>query len=332
MNTRPKLLIAGIASLALLGIAGARIQARLSAHDSPEGTQDVAVQKEAARTQARTGRQAAPSTRSSSYGEQVFSRRFDVRDGRLEVHLADADVVLENTSGPSIEVRAYVDASDMEWASDAFDDMDFSATERDNTVFVEAEDHQISKGQWREHQRFSLTVVVTIPDGTDVRIETDDGDIRTSSLSGNSTLRSSDGDIVVDAAVGGDLDIHTSDGDIVVDRLESERAEIRTSDGDVVLRSVRAPLDVASGDGDIRINLLEAYETSVSTGDGDILLTAPGDIAADVRMDGEDLSIEQGLQLLGRIREHSVQGTLNGGGPTIDLRTGDGSVSLRHGN
>jgi hypothetical protein len=49
-------------------------------------------------------------------------------------------------------------------------------------------------------------------------------------------------------------------------------------------------------------------------------------------MDGEDLSIEHGLQLLGRIREHSVQGTLNGGGPTIDPRTGDGSISLRQAN
>ena len=56
---------------------------------------------------------------------------------------------------------------------------------------------------------------------------------------------------------------------------------------------------------------------SVSTGDGDILLTAPADIAANVYMESEDLSVAQGLELLGRIREHSVQGTLNGGGPPL---------------
>ena len=317
MNSRTKLLIAGIASLALLGIAGARIQARLSAHGSPEGTQVVAEQKDARR-----------SARHSSFGEQVFSRRFDVDDGRLEVNLADADVVLENSSDQFIEVQAYVEASDMERATEIFEDMDFSAKERGNTVYVEADDHNISS----RHKRLSVTIVVAIPDEIDVSVQTDDGDIQTTSISGDVTLRSSDGDIVVDAALGGALDIHTSDGDIVVDRLENQRAEIRTSDGDVILRSVRAPLDVASGDGDIRINLLDAYETSVSTGDRDISLTAPGDIAADVRMDGEDLSIEHGLQLLGRIREHSVQGTLNGGGPTIDPRTGDGSISLRQAN
>jgi DUF4097 and DUF4098 domain-containing protein YvlB len=319
MNTRPRLLIAGITSLALLGIAGARIQARLSAHASP----DAAQAKERAE---------APSTRYASFGEEVFARQFDVRDGRLEVDLSDADVVLETTSGSTMDVRAYVDASDSEWASEVFEDMDFRATKRGNTVYVEADDHNFNNGEWRDHQRYSVTVVVAIPEGTDVSVQTSDGDIQAGTLSGNTTLRSSDGDIVVDAAEDGDLDIHTSDGDIVVDRLESRRAEIRTSDGDVVLRSVRAPLDVATGDGDIRINLLDANETSVSTGDGDILLTAPADLAADVHMDGEDLSVEQGLELLGRIREHSVQGTLNGGGPTIDMSTGDGSISLRRGN
>ncbi len=319
MNTRPRLLIAGIASVALLGIAGARIQARLSAHQSP-GEARVAEKAEVQRAAY------------SSYGEEVFTRQFDVRDGGLDVDLADADIVLESVSGSTVDVRAYVDASDMEWALEVFEDMDFGVTERNNTVYVEADDHDISNSEWREHRSFSVTVVVAIPEGTDVRVQTDDGDIQATSLSGNTVLRSSDGDIAVDAAENGDLDIHTSDGDIIVDRLESQRAEIRTSDGDVILRSVRAPLDVASGDGDIRINLLDANEISVSTGDGDIVLTAPADIAADVHMDGEDLSVEQGLQLMGRIREHSVQGTLNGGGPMIDLRTGDGSISLRQGN
>ena len=210
--------------------------------------------------------------------------------------------------------------------------MEFSTTKRGNTIYVQADDHDIGNNEWRDHNHFSVTVVVASPEGTDVRVETDDGDIQANTLSGNAILRSSDGDIIVDATENGNLDIHTSDGDIVVDRLESRRAEIRTSDGDVILRSVRAPLDVASGDGDIRINLLEAHETSVSTGDGDILRSAPADIAADVRMDGEDLNFQQGLQLLGHIRRHSVQGTLNGGGPTIDLITGDGSISLREGN
>ena len=117
----------------------------------------------------------------------------------------------------------------------------------------------------------------------------------------------------MDAFEGGELDVHTSDGDIIVDRHDGSRAEIRTSDGDIVLRSVRAPIDVSSGDGDITV-------------------TAPADLAADVYLEGEDLSVAEGLELLGRIRSHSVQGTLNGGGPNLELRTGDGAITLRQGN
>lgn len=86
------------------------------------------------------------SLRHISFGEQVFSRRFDVDDGRLEVNLADADVVLENSSDQFIGVQAYVEASDMEWATEIFEDMDFSATERGNTVYVEADDNKTPRG------------------------------------------------------------------------------------------------------------------------------------------------------------------------------------------
>jgi hypothetical protein len=92
-------------------------------------------------------------------------------------------------------------------------------------------------------------------------------------------------------------------------------------------------IDAQTGDGDIRINLLASSEVSVSTGDGDITVTAPADLAADVYLKGEDLSVAEGLELLGRIRSHSVQGTLNGGGPNLELRTGgDGAITFRQGN
>ena len=49
-----------------------------------------------------------------------------MREGRLEVDLSDADVILETASGSMVDVRAYVDAADREWAAGVFEDMDFS--------------------------------------------------------------------------------------------------------------------------------------------------------------------------------------------------------------
>ena len=303
-----------------LGIAGARIQARLSAHQSPEP-------EETSRPSS-----SEPDSRYRSLGELVMSRRFTLEEGRVEVDLEDADVVLEAVSGSSLELRVYVDASDDDLASRLFEDMDFRVVQTGTTISVVAREPHLDRGEWRNRSHFSVTTVIGVPRDVEIDAQTGDGDIQAGTLTSNTSLRSSDGDIMVDAVDGGELDIHTSDGDILVDRLDGRRAEIRTSDGDIVLRSVRAPIDVTSGDGDIRINLLGSSEVSVSTGDGDITVTAPADLAADVYLEGEDLSVAQGLELIGRIREHSVQGTLNGGGPSIELRTGDGSISLRRGN
>ena len=320
MKTRTKFLAFGIAGVTLLGIAGARIQARLSAHQSPEPEE--------------TSRRASSEldSRYRSLGELVMSRGFTLGEGRVEVDLEDADVVLETVSGSTLELRVYVDTSDEDLAGSLFEDMEFRVVQTGTTVSIVARESYLDRGEWRNRSHFFVTTVIGVPRGVEIDAQTGDGDIQAGDLSWNTSLRSSDGDIIVDAFDGGELDIHTSDGDILVDRLDGRRAEIRTSDGDIVLRSVRAPIDVSSGDGDIRINLLDSSEVSVSTGDGDITVTAPADLAANVYLEGEDLSVAPGLELIGRIREHSVRGTLNGGGPSIELRTGDGSISLRRGN
>ena len=221
--------------------------------------------------------------------------------------------MLETISGPTFELRVYVDASDEDRANSLFDDMEFRAVQTGTTVSIVAREPRFDRSEWRRRSHFSVTAAVGVPRGVEIDAQTGDGDIQAGDLTSNTSLRSSDGDITVDAFEGGELDVHTSDGDIIVDRLDGSRAEIRTSDGDIVLRSVRAPIDVSSGDGDITV-------------------TAPADLAADVYLEGEDLSVAEGLELLGRIRSHSVQGTLNGGGPNLELRTGDGAITLRQGN
>ena len=205
--------------------------------------------------------QASPGFDSSSrsFGELVKSQSFRLGDGgRVEIDLEDADVVLETISGPTLELRVYVDASDEDRANSLFDDMEFRAVQTGTTVSIVAREPRFDRSEWRRRSYFSVTAVVGVPRGVEI--------------------------------------------------------------------------DAQTGDGDIRINLLASSEVSVSTGDGDITVTAPADLAADVYLEGEDLSVAEGLELLGRIRSHSVQGTLNGGGPNLELRTGDGAITLRQGN
>ena len=67
----------------------------------------------------------------------------------------------------------------------------------------------------------------------------------------------------------------------------------------------------------------------LTTHDGDIVLYVPEGLAADVSLQGEDLTVAPGFTLQGQVSSRRVNGTLNGGGPRVDVRTNDGKISLR---
>jgi hypothetical protein len=71
-------------------------------------------------------------------------------------------------------------------------------------------------------------------------------------------------------------------------------------------------------------------EWRIQTGDGSVRLRIPKNLAADVEAHTGDGSIHFPLPVMinsGK-SEHNFQGKLNGGGPALVLRTGDGSITV----
>jgi DUF4097 and DUF4098 domain-containing protein YvlB len=68
----------------------------------------------------------------------------------------------------------------------------------------------------------------------------------------------------------------------------------------------------------------------VETGDGSVRLEVPHDMAANVQLRTGDGSIHLNLPLTvqGTQNEHEIEGKLNGGGPFLEVHTGDGSISV----
>jgi DUF4097 and DUF4098 domain-containing protein YvlB len=69
---------------------------------------------------------------------------------------------------------------------------------------------------------------------------------------------------------------------------------------------------------------------SIKTGDGSVDLEVPGDLQANVEASTHDGHISMGLPLTveGSFSSSSIHGKLNGGGQTLTIRTGDGSIHL----
>lgn len=213
--------------------------------------------------------------------ELMIDKTFDApEDGRLEIHVSDADVTV--LSGPGDEVRVAVTlyGKNMDRAREYFEKQQFSVTHSGNVIRV-ASDGKDSYGwnwkDWRDAEP-RIQVRVTAPEEFDATMHTSDGDIELGDLTGDIRLRTSDGDITADNLAGPYLSLSTSDGDIASSRLDAETIEIHTSDGDLDLGQVSTGKMVArTSDGDIRIRMIEGNAV-LKTSDGDLDL---GEIQAE---------------------------------------------------
>lgn len=287
--------------------------------------------------------------------------------GTLDVDVPDADILLLTGADDRVQIDVYLVAGDLERARERYERMRMRAhlDGAANRVSLQA-DEVPWHWSWRDWGRFEVRVEIRLPERFDldvrtedgditagshqgrlvlltedgdiaaerlegeVRLVTSDGDIRTGSISGGVVeVRTSDGDVVLGAVSATEIVLESSDGDIVADVAAADRVEARTSDGDISLRGVRGALSAATHDGDIDIDVDQVAELALQSGDGDVALSLPQSAAADLDLRGGEISFRSGSGFDGRIERRSVVGTLNGGGPAVRVRSGDGSVSLR---
>ena len=162
--------------------------------------------------------------------------------------------------------------------------------------------------------RRTIHVDVHLPAEANLDLHTGDGSIRGSRVRGNLYVNTGDGSIVLEN-VGGQLSAHSGDGSI---RVDGQFASLKVETGD---GSIHAEIDRGS-----------KMEGSwyLHSGDGSIEVRLPEDLSADVDARTGDGSVRSELAALEHADTHrnSLRGKLNGGGPLLEVRSGDGSIRL----
>ncbi len=159
-----------------------------------------------------------------------------------------------------------------------------------------------------------VDVQIHMPREGRVYLHTGDGNIRLSNFKGNMELQSSDGHQEIEG-VDGMLRGRAGDGRI--------RATGRF-DG----------LELGTGDGRIEARALPgstaASSWNLHAGDGSITLQLPDNFAADVDLHTGDghITLDMPVTVEGRIGQSDIHGKLNGGGKSLTIHTGDGSIRL----
>ncbi len=160
----------------------------------------------------------------------------------------------------------------------------------------------------------SIRLEVRVPRELTGDIHTGDGSIRLAGLHGSIRADTGDGSIQGED-LDGTLDVHSGDGSVHVGG-RFDNVQLRTNDGAVELNARRGSK--------------MRSDWRVQTGDGSVHITLPSDLAADLELHTGDGHIQSDLPLTisGFQSGRDIHGKLNGGGPSLTVRTGDGSITV----
>ena len=145
------------------------------------------------------------------------------------------------------------------------------------------------------------------------------------------TLRTGDGSISLEG-LRGSIRLNTGDGSIQAFGIEGSLIA-STGDGSIRARGRFEVLTLGTGDGSVEAEVLSgsrmASPWDIHTGDGHVTLRLPQDFAADIDAHSNDGRVDADFPVLvPGGRGEGLRGKINGGGPLLKIRTGDGRIRL----
>ncbi len=205
------------------------------------------------------------------------------------------------------------------------DRIDYQVSQDGNTITVLAE---IDQGWFISNVGVDITI--TAPVSTDVELEISNGAIELNGIEGTGTLRTSNGEIVLEN-VKGDFEGRTSNGKIEVDTLEGA-AFLRTSNGGLDLQEVTGEVDAETSNGGISYSgdMIAGGDNRLITSNGnvDVELLGTPSIELDASTSNGDITSELPITATTTGDDHLV-GTIGDGEADLYIRTSNGNVMIR---
>jgi hypothetical protein len=173
-------------------------------------------------------------------------------------------------------------------------------------------------------------VDVSLPRDADLDLSTGDGAIVIEPLAGEIRAQSGDGSIEAEG-LRGTVVLSTGDGHIRATALDGSLVA-RSGDGGITLDGRFDRLEVGTSDGRVTVTAREGSRLASAwdSGDGSLTLRVPATLRADLDLHTGDgrLTVDLPVEVSGRQERHTVFGRMNGGGPLLRMRCGDGAIRL----
>lgn len=267
---------------------------------------------------------------------------------------AGGRLTLENFNG-SVEITGWdqntVDVSGTKYAESEslLHSMQIEASNSGNAVRIKTTRPD------PHHGNMGARYVVKVPRQTELaEILSSNGSLRIESIDGNAHLNTSNGSVHL-AKIQGNVEAHSSNGNIEVQDVKGN-VNFRTSNGGVHADNVSGAFEAETSNGGIRAHLrdtesgrpirlgtsngsidlevesLRQNDVIATTSNGPITVRMPASASATLHAStNSNGSIRSDFDVTlrgGELSKHRIEGSINGGGPRVELTTSNGNISL----
>ena len=202
--------------------------------------------------------------------------------------------------------------------------------------------------EWFSHNHVSIDYEITAPRQTALTATTGSGNVVANGFTGDFKVGSGSGDLTLESMNGsanastgsgnirirsltGAAKLDTGSGDLELEQTTKAEVQARTGSGNIRLRNAQDSIRASTGSGDIEINGAPNADWRLTTGSGTINISLAGGskFNLDASTGSGTVHCDQPITMQGSLNKHHVQGTVNGGGPTMRIETGSGDVNIR---
>ena len=286
--------------------------------------------------------------------ERTVEKSFNVAGaGTLHVETQGGEIRVSPSGDRTVKVtaREKIRADSDAEADEILKKLELTIEQTGNDITARAKyERQPSGFHWGSWPPVQVDFIVTVPAEFATDLHTSGGGITIGDLNGKAFARTSGGGIKL-GRMGGEVNAKTSGGSFALGSAGAD-VSLETSGGDISAGAVAGKADLSTSGGGIRLDsvggAVRAHtsggsikaaiagplkeECSLSTSGGDIRVNVEKTAAfrldastsgGGVHADGLTITMEGGGT--GRSK---LAGAVNGGGPTLKLRTSGGSISI----
>lgn len=283
----------------------------------------------------------------------------DVDFGTIDVSAGPDDKI-------SVAAHRKIDSDDEGMEKEYLAAVPVTVSKEGNTVTVRARRHNEKNTNWSGRCSMDARYTVKVPKSFNSELRTGGGTIMVAEITGTLSadtsggklkfthlkgpagattsggsieLNGCDGPLKVDTSGGrieavdgsGSLEARTSGGSIVVRNFGGD-AKVETSGGRLAFENINGKIFGRTSGGSISAKLKSPIpgDVNLETSAGSIDLMVPADAGIDIEAEASSGRVTSELPFTGtRSDRDSMKGKINGGGKSVVLRSGAGSISIK---